>query len=115
FDALQLRIHPAESRVTKLSKEMPSSFVAFDLLALGDADLRGKPLSERRAQLEEVLGSSPAPIRLTPATPDRAVAADWFDRLAGAGLDGVVAKRLDGTYRENERAMVKVKHVRTAD
>ena len=115
FDALQLRIHPAASRVTMLSKEMPSSFVAFDLLALGDTDLRGEPLSARRAQLEKVLGKSPAPVRLTPATRDRDMAADWFDRFEGAGLDGVVAKRLDGTYRENERAMVKVKHERTAD
>jgi ATP-dependent DNA ligase len=115
FDALQLRIHPAASRVTMLSHEMPSSFVAFDLLALGDTDMRGEPLSARRAQLEKVLGKSPAPVRLTPATRDRDVAADWFDRFEGAGLDGVVAKRLDGTYRENERAMVKVKHERTAD
>jgi len=115
FDALQLRIHPAESRVNKLSKEMPSSFVAFDLLALDDRDLRAEPLEARRAALEKALADVAPPIHITPATRDRDVAADWFDRFEGAGLDGVVVKRLDLPYRENERAMVKVKHERTAD
>jgi ATP-dependent DNA ligase len=115
FDALQLRIHPAASRVKKLAAEMPSSYVAFDLLALDDRDLRSEPLSTRRRLLEEALGDAPMPVRVSPATTDRDTAADWFDRFEGAGLDGVVAKRLDGTYRENERAMVKVKHERTAD
>src|SRR5205807_1397461 len=115
FDALQLRIHPAESRVKKLSKEMPSSFVAFDLLALDDRDLRAEPLEARRTQLEQALRGVAPPIHVTPATRDRDVAADWFDRFEGAGLDGVVVKRLDLPYRENERAMVKVKHERTAD
>jgi ATP-dependent DNA ligase len=99
--------------VRKLAGEIPASFVAFDLLALGDRDLRSAPLSERRALLEEL---SPAPpVYITPATRDRATAEDWFNRFEGAGLDGVVAKPLDVPYRENERAMVKVKHERTAD
>ncbi len=115
FDALLLRIHPADSRVRTLAAESPASFVAWDLLALGDEDLREQPQSERRARLEAVLGGATAPIYLTPATLDRAVAADWFDRFEGAGLDGVVAKRLDGTYQPGKRAMVKVKHERTAD
>ena len=115
FDALLLRIHPAETRVRMLAAETPASFVAWDLLALGDEDLRELPQSERRARLEAVLGEAAAPIHLTPATLDRDVAADWFDRFEGAGLDGVVAKRLDGPYQPGKRAMVKVKHERTAD
>jgi len=115
FEALLLRIHPAESRVRMLAAETPASFVAWDLLALGDEDLRGVPQSERRARLEAVLGGAVPPIHLTPATTDRALAADWFDRFEGAGLDGVVAKRLDGTYQPGKRAMVKIKHERTAD
>jgi ATP-dependent DNA ligase len=115
FDALLLRIHPAESRVRQLARETPSSLVAFDLLALGDRDLRPVPLSERRALLERVLAPGPPAVLVTPATRDRAVAQDWFARFEGAGLDGVVAKRLDGPYVPGARAMVKVKHARTAD
>ncbi len=115
FDALLLRIHPAASRVTMLAAETPASFVAWDLLALGEEDLTQRPQAERRARLLEVLGGATPPIHVTPATTDRATAADWFDRFEGAGLDGVVAKRLDGTYQPGKRAMVKIKHGRTAD
>ncbi len=115
FESLLLRIHPAESRVRMLAEESPASFVAWDLLALGDEDLRTTPQGERRARLEAVLGSATPPIHLTPATLDRATAADWFDRFEGAGLDGVVAKRLDGAYLPGKRAMLKIKHQRTAD
>jgi ATP-dependent DNA ligase len=117
FEALLLRIHPAASRVAQLARESPASLVLFDLLALGDRDLRGAPLSERRALLERELGGGDRASRVlvTPATLDRAVGADWFARFEGAGLDGVVAKRLDGTYQPGVRAMVKVKHARTAD
>jgi ATP-dependent DNA ligase len=115
FDALQMRLHPAASRVTKLSREMPASFIAFDLLAADGRDLRGAAQHVRRAELERVLGRSGAPIHLTPATRDRSTAVDWLARFEGAGLDGVVAKPLDGTYQPGKRAMVKVKHVRTAD
>ena len=115
FDALLQRIHPAASRVRLLADTTPASFVAFDLLALDDRDLRGEPFAERRRMLAEALAAARAPIHLTPATTDRSVAADWFDRFEGAGLDGVVAKRPDIPYREGERVMVKVKHERTAD
>lgn len=115
FEALLLRIHPAESRVRLLAAETPASFVAWDLLALGDEDLRGVPQAERRARLEVALAGAHPPIHLTPATTDRATAADWFDRFEGAGLDGVVAKRLDAVYQPGKRAMIKVKHERTAD
>ncbi len=115
FEALLLRIHPAESRVRLLAAETPASYVAWDVLALDDDDLRGVPQGERRARLEVVLGGAVPPIHLTPATIDRALAADWFDRFEGAGLDGVVAKRLDGTYQPGKRAMTKIKHERTAD
>ena len=115
FDALQLRLHPAESRVRKLSAEIPASFVAFDILALGDDDLRQAPLRERRARLEEALKTVQPPVHLTPATTSRDQARQWFDQFEGAGLDGVVAKPLDLPYRENERCMIKVKHERTAD
>jgi ATP-dependent DNA ligase len=115
FDALLLRIHPAESRVRMLAEESPASFVAWDLLALGDEDLRATPQGERREQLESVLGAAAPPVHLTPATRDRALAADWFDRFEGAGLDGVIAKRLDAAYQPGKRAMLKVKHQRTAD
>ena len=98
-----------------LAAESPASFVAWDLLALGDEDLRDVPQGERRARLEAVLGGATPPVHLTPATRDRATAADWFDRFEGAGLDGVVAKRLDGTYQPGKRAMLKIKHQRTAD
>jgi ATP-dependent DNA ligase len=115
FDALLLRIHPAESRVRMLAEQTPASYVAWDVLALDDEDLRRTPQAERRARLEHMLAVAPPPIHLTPATTDRALAADWFDRFEGAGLDGVVAKRLDAAYQPGKRAMLKVKHQRTAD
>ena len=115
FDLLSLRIHPAASRIAKLADEFPVAFVGFDLLAEGDDDLRALPFAERRARLEGGLRPVPPSVYLCPATTDRAVAATWFDHFEGAGLDGVIAKPLDGPYREGERAMVKVKHKRTAD
>jgi len=117
FEALLLRIHPAASRVKQLASESPASMVLFDLLALGDRDLRAAPFAERRALLERVLADDDGRSRVlvTPATRDRAAAADWFSRFEGAGLDGIVAKRLEGTYQPGVRAMVKVKHARTAD
>jgi ATP-dependent DNA ligase len=117
FEALLLRIHPAASRVALLARESPASIVLFDLLALGDRDLRQAPLSERRALLERALpgGGRDGRVLVTPATHDREVASDWFSRFEGAGLDGVVAKRLESSYQPGIRAMVKVKHARTAD
>jgi ATP-dependent DNA ligase len=115
FDALLQRIHPAESRVRMLAESTPASFVAFDLLALDDDDLRRRPFAERRDLLVGALGPAAPPVHVTPATTDPAVAADWFRRFEGAGLDGVVAKRGDLPYREDERVMIKVKHERTAD
>jgi len=115
FEALLLRIHPAASRVKLLAQESPASYVAFDLLALEGEDLRDRPLSERREKLERALGKARPPVHLTPAASDRAIASDWFSRFEGAGLDGVVAKRLEGTYQPGKRAMIKVKHARTAD
>jgi ATP-dependent DNA ligase len=115
FESLLLRIHPAESRVRMLAAESPASFVAWDLLALGDEDLRPTPQAERRILLETALRDAAPPIHLTPATQDRELAADWFDRFEGAGLDGVVAKRLEAAYQPGKRAMLKIKHERTAD
>jgi len=115
FDALQLRQHPAESRVRKLAAEMPASYVAFDLLALGDESLLETPFGERRARLALLLGGATPPIYLTPATRDRDLAADWFRRFEGAGFDGVVAKPLQDPYRPGQRTMLKVKHERTCD
>jgi ATP-dependent DNA ligase len=115
FDALQQRIHPAESRVNRLALETPASFVAFDLLALGDDDLMGLPLAERRARLEQALAPARPPVHLTPVTSDRATAQDWFVRFEGAGLDGVMAKDLTGPYVPDKRTQLKVKHKRTAD
>lgn len=115
FDALQLRLHPAKSRVDMLAQRMPSAFVAFDLLALGDEDLCGVPQLERRARLEAMLAGVAPPVHLTPATRDREVAQRWFEEFEGAGLDGVMAKPVDGIYKPNERAMLKIKHARTAD
>src|SRR5512138_1799750 len=115
FEALLLRIHPAASRVKLLARESPASIVLFDLLALGDRDLRGAPLAERRALLERALAKPAPQVHVTPATHERAIAEDWFSRFEGAGLDGVIAKRLDSTYQPGVRAMVKVKHQRTAD
>jgi ATP-dependent DNA ligase len=115
FDALQLRQHPAESRIKKLAAEIPASFVAFDMLALGDESWCDRPFRERRAALEKIMKTSKAPLYLTPATLDRDEAHDWFTRFEGAGFDGVVAKPLDDTYRPGQRSMLKVKHERTAD
>lgn len=115
FDLLGQRIHPAESRVELLSRTTPASFVAFDLLALDDLDLRPLPLSARRDALVQLLGDSVAPIHLTPASTDPAVARDWFERFEGSGFDGVMAKPLDGAYVEDKRVQFKVKHHRSAD
>ncbi len=115
FPALLQRIHPAASRVNLLAKETPASFVAFDALVLGEESLLAVPFFARREGLERSLANAVPPIHLTPATHDRAVAGDWFKRFEGAGLDGVVAKRLESPYSPGERSMVKVKHQRTAD
>jgi ATP-dependent DNA ligase len=115
FDALSQRIHPAASRVKLLAETMPASFVAFDLLAVDDDDLRAAGYATRRAALEKALRKAKAPVHLTPATTDPDVARDWFSRFEGAGLDGVVAKASDLPYRPGERVMLKVKHERTAD
>jgi ATP-dependent DNA ligase len=119
FEALQQRIHPAQSRVRLLSGQTPASFVAFDVLALGDEDLMSTPFGERRARLVDALGATitgdDPRVHLTPATGDLGVAQEWFTQFEGAGLDGVVAKPLDGTYQPDKRTMVKVKHARTAD
>jgi ATP-dependent DNA ligase len=115
FDALQMRIHPAESRVAKLSAELPASFVAFDVLAAGDVDLRAEPQGTRRERLEALLESVGPPVWLTPMTRDRRTAGRWLERFEGAGLDGVVAKPAAAAYQPGKRAMVKVKHSRTAD
>src|SRR3989442_6800922 len=115
LEALLLRIHPAVSRVKLLAAQSPGSFVAWDLLALGDEDLREAPLADRRERLERVLAGVTSPVHLLPATRDRALATDWVPRFHGARLDGVMAKRLDAPYRAGERTMIKVKHTRTAD
>jgi ATP-dependent DNA ligase len=115
FWALQQRIHPAASRVALLAAATPASFIAFDLLALGDDDLTGEPFEVRRAALERALGKSAPPVHLTPITRDEEVARAWFDRFEGAGLDGVIAKRPDLSYQPDKRVMAKIKHVRTAD
>lgn len=115
FDALQQRLHPAESRVRRLAAETPAEFVAFDLLAEGDEDLRATPLAERRRRLEGALAHPDRSVHLTPGTYDRSLAEDWFERFEGAGLDGVMAKAADGTYQPDKRAVLKVKHLRTAD
>jgi ATP-dependent DNA ligase len=115
FDSLQLRIHPAASRVKLLAGEIPASVVFFDLLWVGDEDLREAPFEERRRRLEEVLRSAMVPVHVTPATRDHAVAKDWFKRFEGAGLDGVMAKAADGTYQPDKRVMLKVKHERDCD
>ena len=115
FDALQLRLHPAASRVAKLAKETPAEFVAFDLLAIDGRDVRGAPQRERRALLERALADAGRPVHLTPMTRDPVVAAEWLAQFEGAGLDGVIAKPEEGTYEPGKRAMIKVKHSRTAD
>jgi len=115
FEALQQRIHPAASRVRLLAEQTPASFVAFDLLAVDDADLTSRPLAQRRAALEEALAPARAPIHLTPATRDQDRARQWFEQFEGAGLDGLIAKRLDLPYQPDKRVMAKIKHERTAD
>jgi ATP-dependent DNA ligase len=115
FGALLMRIHPAASRVAELARHSPASYVAWDLLALGDDDLRALPQTERRARLERALAAAQPPIHVSPATQDRAVATDWFQRFEGAGLDGVIAKPVGLTYTPGKRAMLKIKHARTAD
>ena len=115
FESLLLRIHPAASRVNMLAEQTPASFVAWDLLALGDEDLRATPQGERRALIERELRGAEPPIHLTPATRDVETARDWFERFEGAGLDGVVAKPLNAPYQPGKRAMAKIKHARTAD
>ena len=115
FEALQMRIHPAESRVRMLAGQTPASFVAFDLLALGGEDLREAPFQERRDHLTRTLADAKAPVYLTPATPDAVLAQDWFERFEGAGLDGVIAKRLDEPYKPGLRSLIKIKHLRTVD
>src|SRR3954452_23538003 len=115
FDALQQRIHPAVSRVTMLSEKTPASFIAFDLLALGDDDYTRRPFAERRAALVDVLADAGRSVHLTPATTDLELAEKWFTEFEGAGLDGVIAKPLDGTYLPDKRVMFKIKHTRTAD
>jgi ATP-dependent DNA ligase len=115
FDALLQRIHPAASRVAALARETPARFVGFDLLALGDTDCTGWPFSRRRAALAEVLAPARAPLHLTPATTEHALAERWFRQFEGAGLDGIIAKPLAGCYQPGKRVMFKVKHERTAD
>jgi ATP-dependent DNA ligase len=115
FEALLQRIHPAASRVKTLSEQWPASYVAFDMLALGDEDLRARPQKERRAHLEQALGKATPPVFMTPATRDRALAIDWFNRFEGAGLDGVVAKDESLVYSPGKRTMLKIKHERTVD
>ena len=115
FDALQLRLHPAESRVAKLAKETPSSFVAFDLLALRGKSLMSAPQEERRSKLQALLEEARPPVYLTPMTRERDIATDWLERFEGAGLDGVIAKPSESPYLPGKRAMIKVKHARTAD
>jgi ATP-dependent DNA ligase len=115
FDALQQRIHPAASRVNLLAEQTPASFIAFDLLALGDDDLTERPFAERRALLEEAFAAAGPPIHLTPVTRDLDTAREWFQQFEGAGLDGLIAKKLDLPYQPDKRVMSKIKHERTAD
>jgi ATP-dependent DNA ligase len=115
FASLMARLHPAASRVERLSRETPASFIAFDLLAIGDEDLRTSPFEERRRRLESLLGDASEPLFLTPTTRDRAVAGSWLEHFRGAGVDGVVAKAATLRYAPGKRVMVKIKHERTAD
>ena len=115
FDALQLRLHPAASRVKMLAEKMPSSAVFFDLLCLDNHDLRDVPFEKRRARLESIFANAAPPLHITPATRDRKLASDWFRRFEGAGLDGVMAKRGTGIYEPDKRVMLKVKHQRDCD
>ncbi|MFZ0519323.1 MAG: ATP-dependent DNA ligase [Acidobacteriaceae bacterium] len=115
FDALQLRIHPAASRVNLLADQTPASIVLFDLLSEGSKDLRLRPFQQRRARLEHMLAEATPPLHLTPATKNRRVAADWFQRFEGAGLDGVMVKPIEGIYESDKRVMFKLKHERDCD
>jgi ATP-dependent DNA ligase len=115
FEALQLRLHPAASRVKLLSQQIPASIVFFDLLCEGDRDLRTEPFQNRRRELESLLSSAAPPIHLTPASYESSVASDWFRRFEGAGLDGVMAKPIAGAYEPDKRVMLKVKHERDCD
>jgi ATP-dependent DNA ligase len=115
FEALQLRLHPAASRVRLLAAQTPADFVAFDLLALGDTDYTARPFGERRAALSGAMSAARPPVHLTPATTDREVAERWFTQFEGAGLDGLIAKSPDGLYEPDKRVMLKIKHDRTAD
>jgi ATP-dependent DNA ligase len=115
FDALQLRLHPAASRVKLLSEQTPASMVFFDLICERDRDLRDEPFHTRREKLEKLLSSAKPPLHITPATGDRGVASDWFHRFEGAGLDGVMAKLNSGVYEPDKRVMLKVKHERDCD
>jgi ATP-dependent DNA ligase len=115
FWALQQRIHPAASRVAMLAASTPASFIAFDVLVLGDDDLTGEPFAHRRAMLERALAGAAPPIHLTPITRDEQLARAWFERFEGAGLDGLIAKRPELAYQPGKRVMTKLKHVRTAD
>ena len=115
FDLLQLRLHPAASRVNKLSKETPASFVFFDILSQDELDLRNERFDVRRKRLESLFSSAKPPIHITPATTERTLAEDWFRRFEGAGFDGVVAKQTSGVYEPNKRVMLKVKHERDCD
>jgi ATP-dependent DNA ligase len=115
FDALQMRLHPAASRVAKLAQETPAAFVAFDAIAVDGQDLRDVAQSERRMRLEQLLAGVAPPLHLTPMTRDPLQASEWLSRFEGAGLDGVIAKPAGGTYQPGRRAMIKVKHARTAD
>ncbi|MGV0849497.1 ATP-dependent DNA ligase [Mycolicibacterium phlei] len=115
FEALQLRVHPAASRVNMLAGQTPASFIAFDLLAVNETDYTQRPFSQRRAALEKILRADTRRFHLTPTTTDLATARRWFDEFEGAGLDGVIAKPLDLTYQPDKRVMFKIKHQRTAD
>jgi ATP-dependent DNA ligase len=115
FEALLQRVHPADSRVRLLAEQTPAAFVAFDLLALGDIDYTGQPFSQRRAALQDALAGAHPPVYLTPATSDIGLAQVWFSQFEGAGLDGIIAKPLDGRYQPDKRTMFKIKHERTAD
>jgi ATP-dependent DNA ligase len=115
FDALSQRIHPADKRIQLLARTTPASFVAFDLLALDDADLMDQPYADRRRTLEQALAHARPPVHLTPVTTSPEVARDWFSRFEGAGLDGVVVKDGQLRYQQDKRVMEKVKHERTAD
>jgi ATP-dependent DNA ligase len=115
FEVLQQRIHPADSRVMRLSKETPASFIAFDILASGEENYMSRPFAQRRALLQQAFLTAQPPVYLTPATTDHGLAEQWFEQFEGAGLDGVVAKPLTGTYEPDKRVMFKIKHERTAD